>query len=244
MDITCPKETSGLRWHCDMTGHWLTCPIHALAASHLVLLMPCPAPPVVSLQYDTTKSETLLLICSLRFAQTLRLSRSWLRCRRRYLHQPPPTRPSNARADIRARGLWTRAFLDVRVFHPDSPSYSTRPLDKLLVEHERRKKSEYAERIINVDRGTFTPLVFTTAGCCAPECSRFVKHLCGLISKGDKWYAETMTYLRCWLAFVLLRSATMCVRSARSSYHRSVNALLDLATGMREGNWIHIIKSP
>ena len=53
---------------------------------------------------------------------------------------------------------------------------------------------QYAERIINVDRGTFTPLVFTTAGCCAPECSRFVKRLCALISSGDtKLYAKTMT---------------------------------------------------
>ena len=139
----------------------------------------------------------------------------------------------DARADIRARGLWTRAqnaYMDVRVFHPDAPSYAAKPLEKLLAEHERRKKSEYAERIINVDRGTFTPLIFTTAGCCAPECSRFIKRLCGLLSRGEKKkYAEMTTYVRCRLAFALLRSAIMCIRGARSSYHRPVNALRELA---------------
>ena len=120
---------------------------------------------------------------------------------------------------------WVSGF-----FHPDAPSYAIKPLDKLSAEHERKKKLEYAERIINVDRGTFTPLVFTTACCCAPECSRFVKRLCGLISNGDtKLYAETMTYVRCRLAFALLRSAIMCIRDARSSYQRPVNALGELA---------------
>ena len=47
---------------------------------------------------------------------------------------------------------------------------------------------------------------------------RRVRRLCGLISKGDnKLYAETMTYVRCRLAFALLRSAIMCVRGAHSS---------------------------
>eukprot|EP00117_Sycon_ciliatum_P013925 scpid93969/ scgid2159/ len=122
--------------------------------------------------------------------------------------------------------------MDVRVFHPDAPSYAAKPLEKLLAEHERRKKSEYAERIINVDRGTFTPLIFTTAGCCAPECSRFIKRLCGLLSRGEKKkYAEMTTYARCRLAFAILvlRSAIMCIRGARSSYHRPVNALRELA---------------
>ena len=112
----------------------------------------------------------------------------------------------DARADIRARGLWTRAqnaYMDVRIFHPDAPSYAAKPLEKLLAEHERRKKSEYAERIINVDRGTFTPLIFTTVGCCAPECSRFIKRLCGLLSRGEKKkYAEMTTYVRCRLCTV------------------------------------------
>ena len=42
----------------------------------------------------------------------------------------------------------TECFPGCPGFHPDAPSYATKPLDKLLAEHERKKKLEY------VDRGT------------------------------------------------------------------------------------------
>ena len=68
----------------------------------------------------------------------------------------------DARADVRVRGFWTRAqdaFFDVRVFHPDAVSYSAQPLDALLLQHERQKKLQYGERILNVNQGTFSPLM-------------------------------------------------------------------------------------
>ena len=103
----------------------------------------------------------------------------------------------DARADIRARRFWTRAqnaFFDIRVFHPDAESYRDRGIDQLLLQHESRKKLEYAERIVHVNRGTFTPLVFSTAGCAAPECLRFLKRLYGLLSAGEKKsYSEMMS---------------------------------------------------
>ena len=139
---------------------------------------------------------------------------------------------NDARADVRARGFWTRAqnaFFDVRVFHPDAASYKSKPVSDLLKQHERRKKSEYAERINNVDRGSFTPLVFTTAGCCAPECTAFIKRLCALLATADRPYAQLMAYVRCRLSFALLRAAIMCIRGARSAYHRPVNAMRELA---------------
>ena len=103
---------------------------------------------------------------------------------------------SDARADIRARDFWTRAqnaffdirvfhraqnaFFDIRVFHPEANSYQETKIEKLLLSHESQKKLEYAERIVHVDRGTFTPLLFSTAGCAAPapECQKFSKRLC------------------------------------------------------------------
>ena len=64
----------------------------------------------------------------------------------------------DTRADVRARGFWTRAqdaFFDIRIFHPDAASYVDKPLEKLFLQHEQQKKLEYNERIVNVDRGTF-----------------------------------------------------------------------------------------
>ena len=76
-------------------------------------------------------------------------------------------RATEARLDIRARGFWTRqqdAFFDVRVTHPKASSLSrSEALGQLRV-HERQKKRHYAERINIVERGSFTPLVFSTAG--------------------------------------------------------------------------------
>ena len=139
----------------------------------------------------------------------------------------------DARADIRARGFWSRAetaFFDIRVFHPDAASYRHQPIRSVLEQQERRKRLEYAERIIHVDRGSFTPLVFTTVGGAAPECSMFLKRLCTLLAeKGDKSYGEVMSYVRCRLSFALLRSAIMCIRGSRSAYHRPVNTLRDVA---------------
>ena len=38
-------------------------------------------------------------------------------------------------------------------------------------------KSLYNERVINVEKGTFTPLIFTTTGCMGPECERLDKRM-------------------------------------------------------------------
>ena len=149
--------------------------------------------------------------------------------------------PDDARADIRAWGAVDPG--PERLHGRSSISPWCAFLCCVLAEHERRKKSEFAERIINMDRGTFTPLIFTTAGCCAPECSRFIKRLCGLLSRGEKKkYAEMTTYVRCRLAFELLRSTIMCIRGARSSHHRLSNALRKLAVAegrlwMPERQW-------
>ena len=46
------------------------------------------------------------------------------------------------RADISSRGLWStfeRTFFDVRVLHPNSPSYQSTDMDKLYRQHEQEK---------------------------------------------------------------------------------------------------------
>lgn len=144
------------------------------------------------------------------------------------------TNTSNeARADIRVSGFWSRgedAFFDVRVFHPDASSYRDRCLEDMLKLHEDRKTLEYGERITNVDHGSFTPLVFTTDGCSATHCLRFLKSLCSRLATHDnRPYSQLMAFVRGRLSFALLRSAIMCLRGSRSAYHRPVNALREVA---------------
>ena len=71
-------------------------------------------------------------------------------------------REDEARLDIRATGFWCRgqeAFFDVRVFYPIAPSYRNRDLSALYRMHEAEKKRAYGERVREVERGVFTPLV-------------------------------------------------------------------------------------
>ena len=59
------------------------------------------------------------------------------------------------------------------------------------------KKRLYGERVIEVEHGTFTPLVFTTTGGMGKECSRYPNRLAELIStKEEESYAKTISWIR------------------------------------------------
>ena len=130
---------------------------------------------------------------------------------------------SEARLDVRARGFWNRgqdAYFDIRVFNPNAPSYRSQDLHHLYRRHEQEKKREYNQRVLEVEDGVFTPLVFSTSGGMGKESTVFYKRLADSLSrKRDKPYSVTMGWLRCCLNFALLRSAILCIRGSRSSRH-------------------------
>ena len=71
----------------------------------------------------------------------------------------------DARLGIHARGFWERhrsAFFDVRVCHPDAASYRDLEPQQIYRIHENEKKRLYSRRVLDIEHGTFTPLVFTT----------------------------------------------------------------------------------
>ncbi len=73
-----------------------------------------------------------------------------------------------ARLDIAASGFWggryEQTFFDVRVFNPLAPSNSNLPLPSCYRKHEKEKKRTYEQRIREIERSTFTPLVFSASG--------------------------------------------------------------------------------
>ena len=80
------------------------------------------------------------------------------------------------------------------------------------------------ERIREVEHGTFTPLVFSATGGMGTTAEIFYKRLASLISeKNNQDYATTMGWIRCCISFSLIRSAVMCVRGSRSSYHHPIS---------------------
>ena len=93
-----------------------------------------------------------------------------------------------ARLDIKAGGFWSRgitAFFDVRVTHVNSKCNQNKPTSTIFKEHENDKKRKYQQRILDVEMGTFTPLIFGTNGGMGVECQMFLKHLADKLSRKD-----------------------------------------------------------
>ena len=125
----------------------------------------------------------------------------------------------NARLDIRARGFWRRgqnAFFDVRITNADNNSQQNSKLESVLKKHENEKKRSYNKRVMEVEHGSFTPLVFTTSGVMSHECSKFHKALAEKLSqKKDERYEVIMRYLRVKLSFMSLKATLLCLRGSR-----------------------------
>ena len=145
----------------------------------------------------------------------------------------------DARLDVRARGFWSTAqdaFFDVRVVQPNAPSNSSTSIASAYKKHEDIKKRAYGHRIREVERGVFTPLVFSTTGGMGREATVFYKRLASMLAlKREQPYSTVMSWLRCRLSFALLRSAVMCVRGSRSSFHHPVRDL-DITLATAEGS--------
>ena len=90
-----------------------------------------------------------------------------------------------ARPDIRARGFWRagqHAYFDIKVINPNSQSYLPTETKKLYIRAEQDKKRKYNGRIMNVEGGTFTPLIFSVYGGAGPEAQSFIKLLCNKVA--------------------------------------------------------------
>ena len=146
-------------------------------------------------------------------------------------------RADKARLDVSAVGVWSsmeRTFLDVRVMHPNSPSYIDKTPDQIYSQHEKEKKRSYNHRIMHVDKGSFTPLIYSTTGGMGPEATRFHKRLAELISvKRGESYADVVNHIRTKIRFSLLRSILLAIRGERGRRWRDKEVqLADLSLNL------------
>ena len=127
---------------------------------------------------------------------------------------------NEARLDIAARGFWQQcemAFFDIRVFNPFAKSHLARKLDTVFRSNESSKKTAYNARVIQVEHGSFTPVVFSSFGGCGKETSCFLSKLVEKISsKHDMEKSIVANYVRSKVSFELVRSQVACVRGSRS----------------------------
>ena len=88
-------------------------------------------------------------------------------------------------------------------------------------QHESEKKRTYNERIIQIEKGSFTPIVFSTFGGMGIEAERYHKRLAQLISaKRNERYDAVVNYIRTRLRFCLLKSVLMSIRGVRGRSDR------------------------
>jgi hypothetical protein len=137
----------------------------------------------------------------------------------------------DARLDIKAKSFWQRgqtAFFDIRVTHVNAQSQRLQTTASVFRNHEMAKKREYMQRVLDIENGSFTPLVFGTNGGLGKECSNFISTLANKIAaKEDELYSQTITWMRTRLSFEILKSAITCVRGSRVPFRRNIEEIGD-----------------
>ena len=70
--------------------------------------------------------------------------------------------------------------------------------------------------MLEVEHGSFTPLIFGTNGGFGQECSKFLKELARKLSeKTDNDYGNVITWLRTLISLEIIRSSLLCLRGSR-----------------------------
>ena len=92
--------------------------------------------------------------------------------------------------------------------------------------HEARKMKKYSNRIIQVEKGTFTPLIYTTSGVWGPQAVRYHKRLAELMSlKRGEEYSAIISYMRTRIRFSILRSTLIAIRGERGKRQSSAQPI-------------------
>ena len=129
-----------------------------------------------------------------------------------------------ARLDISAYGLqskFERTFYDVRVSHPHASSNLTLSIEELYEKNEKEKQDKYEQRVIETEKGSFTPLVFLTTGGTGPKCSLILKRLAEMIAlKRKELYSHVICFIRTKLRFSLLKSVLISLRGMRGKLNK------------------------
>ena len=109
--------------------------------------------------------------------------------------------------------------------------YSCLPLSRSYHVHEQEKCRAYDERIHEVKRACFSPLVFAATGGMGPAATTVYRKLAFVLA--EKWnisYSHCLFWVKFRLCFSLLRSGVICLRGHQSSKCRPVSAVnVDLA---------------
>ncbi len=115
----------------------------------------------------------------------------------------------------------------------NAPSNCNMSLEKLLERNEKEKKHKYTSRVINTEKSSFVPLVYSTAGAVAPECDKHHKRVAEVIAiKRRESYSHILNYIRTKVRFALLKSVLIAVRGIRGKEKQGIIPVSDIPFGL------------
>lgn len=104
-----------------------------------------------------------------------------------------------------------------KVFDPNSNRYLQTALPQCHIQNEKEKKRTSNNRVLQIEQGSFTPLLFLIYVGMSWECRTFYTRLAKLIAdKRDINYSVAINWVRNKLSFALLKTFLLCLRGSRS----------------------------
>ncbi len=87
----------------------------------------------------------------------------------------------------------------------------------MYADHEDKKMKKYNHRVIQIEKGTFAPLCFSTTGGMGPQTIMFFKKLTKQMTRTN---GNTMASIRRSLRFELLKATLIAIRGHRGRYYQ------------------------
>ena len=108
-------------------------------------------------------------------------------------------------------------------------------LDQMYDHQDKLKKRHYNARIIQVEKGTFTPVVFSCTGGASPEASRLMKLIALKRSqKRQEKYSDNINFVRRRVRFDVLRTCLLSFRGTRNPVGNAPISELDIEVQQME----------
>ena len=88
--------------------------------------------------------------------------------------------------------------------------------------HDEEKMRAYNDRVLQAEKASFVPLVYTTSEEMSPQCVKTHKRIAELVAdKRQEKYSDVISHIRTHLRFALLKSILVAVREHRGK-HRCI----------------------
>ena len=103
----------------------------------------------------------------------------------------------------------------LRVFYSNAKRYRSQNLNHCYELNEKEKKKQYNERVLQIEQGSFTPLVMSANSGMGRECRKFFSRL------SEKRKLRQSIIASCFrrkISFLLMKSILSCIRGSRSIF--------------------------